>query len=98
MNPLGLFFGIERFQVKMGWAGSPHLSQQLRQELFYLWQQPKSRQAIASESVAWTQSVEEVRASGNLGDRPLIVLTAGKPYDRDPLLSNEEMERQNDLW
>jgi pimeloyl-ACP methyl ester carboxylesterase len=98
MNPLRLFLGIQRFQVEMGWAGSPHLSQQLRHELFYLRQQPKSQNAIASENAAWTQSIAEVRASGNLGGRPLIVLTAGKPYDRDPLLSKEQMERQNDLW
>lgn len=98
MNPLGLSLGIQRFKVEMGWAGSPHLSKQLRQELFYLRQQPKSRHAIASEGAAWTPSIAEVRASGNLGGRPLIVLTADKPYDRDPLLSNEQMERQNDLW
>ena len=33
-----------------------------------------------------------------MGDRPLIVLTAGKPYSPDPLLTTEEMDRQNNLW
>jgi hypothetical protein len=46
------------------------------------------------DSTSW----EQVKAAGNLGDRPLIVLTAGKPYDPEPLLTNEQMERQNRLW
>jgi carboxypeptidase C (cathepsin A) len=33
-----------------------------------------------------------------LGNRPLIVLTAGKPYDPDPLLSKEESDQQNNMW
>jgi hypothetical protein len=50
------------------------------------------------ESAAWAESVAELRGAGGFGDRPLIVLTAGKPYDPDPLLRKEQMERQNDLW
>lgn len=96
--PFRLYLGIQRFETAMGWTGPSQLSQHLRQELSYLRQQPKSRHEFASENAAWTESIAEVRASGNLGDRPLIVLTAGKPYDRDSLLTNEQMERQNDLW
>jgi hypothetical protein len=48
----------------------------------------------AADSTSWDQ----VRSAGNLGDRPLIVLTAGKPYDPDPLLSKEQSDGQNDMW
>jgi hypothetical protein len=48
----------------------------------------------AADSTSWGQ----VRSAGNLGDRPLIVLTAGKPYDPDPLLGKEQSAKQNDLW
>jgi hypothetical protein len=28
----------------------------------------------------------------------LIVLTAGKPYDPDPLLTKQGMDKQNNMW
>jgi hypothetical protein len=43
----------------------------------------------AADSTSWGQ----VRSAGNLGDRPLIVLTAGKPYDPDPLLKNSRLSK-----
>jgi pimeloyl-ACP methyl ester carboxylesterase len=98
MTPLRLYFGIQRFEVAHGWSGSPYLSRDLREEVLYLRQQRKSRQAVASESNAFAESIKQVRSAGDLGDRPLIVLTAGKPYDPDPLLTTEQMDRQNDLW
>ena len=97
-GPLRVYLGIQRFEVAMGWAGRLVLPIDLRRELFYLGQQPKSRNAIASESVSRSESVTEVRAAGDFGDRPLIVLTAGRPYPPDPLLTKEQMERQNNLW
>ena len=51
-----------------------------------------------AENAAETTSWDQVRSAGDLGDRPLIVLTAGKPYDPDPLLSKEESDKQNDIW
>jgi hypothetical protein len=42
--------------------------------------------------------LDEVRSAGNLGDRRLIVLTSGKPYDPDPPLTKEEADKQNDVW
>jgi pimeloyl-ACP methyl ester carboxylesterase len=33
-----------------------------------------------------------------LGDRPLIVLTAGRPYEPDPLLSQEASDRLKEMW
>jgi hypothetical protein len=64
----------------------------------YLRQQEKFRNVVASENKAFAESIAQVRAAGNLGDRPLIVLTAGKPYYPDPLLTKEEMDKQNNIW
>jgi pimeloyl-ACP methyl ester carboxylesterase len=98
LTPLRLYLGIQRFEVAMGWAGRLVLPTELCRELLYLQQQPKTRNAIASESDSRAQSVTEVRKAGDFGDRPLIVLTAGIPYPPDPLLNKEQMERQNNLW
>jgi hypothetical protein len=53
---------------------------------------------VASESTAFAGSTAQVRGAGNLGDRPLIVLTAGMLYPPDPLLTKDEMDKQNSLW
>jgi pimeloyl-ACP methyl ester carboxylesterase len=106
LTPLRIHFGIQRLQMAIGW-GTPSygvlqstrdFSTEFRQELLYLRQQEKFRNAVASESKAFAESIVQVRGAGNLGDRPLIVLSAGKPYPLDPLLTKEEMERQNNLW
>ena len=46
--------------------------------MFYLALQRKFIDAAASERESLSESVDEVRTAGNLGDKPLIVLTAGK--------------------
>jgi pimeloyl-ACP methyl ester carboxylesterase len=106
LTPLRIHLGIQRLQVATGW-GTPNygvlrstrnLSKEFRQELLYLRQQEKFQNAVASEIRAFAESIAEVRSAGNLGDRPLIVLTAGKPYDPDPLLTKDEMDKQNNLW
>ena len=68
------------------------------EELLYLQQETKYRNAIDSEARVDKQSAAQARAAGNMGDRPLIVLTAGKPYDPDPLLSKEDMDKLNNMW
>ena len=98
MTPIRVYLGLQRLELAMGWSGSSHLSKEQRQELSYLRQQSKARKAIVSESAAWPHGVAEVRSAGGFGDRPLIVLTAGKPYDPDPLLTKEQMDRQSDMW
>jgi pimeloyl-ACP methyl ester carboxylesterase len=106
LSPFRVHLGIERLQVDTGWgnpsygllAASRSLSKEYRQELLYLRQQRKFQDAVVKESQAFAESGAQARAAGNLGDRPLIVLTAGKPYPPDPLLSKAQMDRQNDLW
>jgi pimeloyl-ACP methyl ester carboxylesterase len=106
LMPLRIRLGIQRLQVATGW-GTPsygvlrstrEFSREYRQELLYLRQQEKFQNAVASEIKAFAESIAQVRAAGNLGERPLIVLTAGKPYPPDPLLTKEEMEKQDNLW
>jgi pimeloyl-ACP methyl ester carboxylesterase len=98
LTPFLIHFGIERFKVAAGWETSTSISKDLQQELLYLQQQTKSRNAIALEDKVSADSVAQVRAAGNLGNRPLIVLTAGKPYDPDPLLTKQDMDKQNNMW
>jgi pimeloyl-ACP methyl ester carboxylesterase len=98
LTPCQIRLGIQRFQTAVGWDEPGPLSKDLRQELLYLEQQTKSRNAVVSEDKASSRSWDQVRQVGNLGDRPLIVLTAGKPYEPDPLLTRQEMDSQADMW
>jgi hypothetical protein len=56
-------------------------------------QQDKVAKAVAAEINAFQESILEVRRAGALGDRPLIVLTAANPYDPDPILTREQVEK-----
>lgn len=98
LTPLLIHLGIQRLVVARGWNMPTYLSKDLQQELFYLQQQTKHRQAVEAEGDASSQSAAQARAAGNLGDRPLIVLTAGKPYEPDPLLTKADMDRQYNMW
>jgi pimeloyl-ACP methyl ester carboxylesterase len=50
---------------------------ELREELIYLELDPKYSKTILSEESSFDDSAGEVRAAGTLGDKPVIVLTAG---------------------
>ena len=96
LAPLLFHLGVDRLKAAVGWDGHESLPRELRQELLYLNQ--RSETAGMAENAADSTSWDQVRSAGNLGDRPLIVLTAGKPYDPDPLLSKEQSDKQNDMW
>ncbi len=53
--------------------------------------QPECLAAGWSSGIMTEENGRQARAAGGLGDRPLIVLTAGKPFltPRDPLLAND---------
>jgi pimeloyl-ACP methyl ester carboxylesterase len=89
LTPLTLHLGIDRLKTAVRYDG-------LGQEYFYLEERTDAAAMAENEvdSISWQQA----KAAGNLGDRPLIVLTAGKEYDPDPLLTNEQTERENRLW
>ncbi len=96
LSPLRIHLGINRLNTAVGWDGHASLPKELREELLYLdrWSEDAGMTENAADSASW----DEVRSAGDLGDRPLIVLTAGEPYDPDPLLTKEEMDKQNDIW
>lgn len=96
LTPLLFHLGIDRLSTAVGWDGHESLPKELRQQLLYLNQ--RSEDAGTAENAADCISWDQVRSAGDLGDRPLIVLTAGKPYDPDPLLSKKESDKQNDMW
>ena len=60
----------------------------LRRQMVRAVIQPKSRDAAQAELLAFDESAEQARQSGNLGEMPLIVLTAGKE-SRPELLPEE---------
>jgi pimeloyl-ACP methyl ester carboxylesterase len=96
LSPLRIHLGINRLKTAVGWDGHASLPKELREELLYL--DRRSENAGMAENAADSTSWDQVRSAGDLGNRPLIVLTAGKPYDTDPLRSKEELNRQNDVW
>ena len=61
--------------------------------------QPKALAAESSMSLTAAQSWEQLKQFGSLGDRPLVVLTAGKSEwnPTDPTLAREAAEDQ-DVW
>jgi hypothetical protein len=67
------------------------------QPLELAWRQRRSRHSRARLRTSLFDGRVDC-ATGNLGDRPLNVLTAGKPYRPDPLLTKEDMDKQNNVW
>jgi pimeloyl-ACP methyl ester carboxylesterase len=78
-------------------AGPQSLSRDLREEINYFTWQPKALHAGSAEMQAFEESSAEVRAAQNLGDRPLIVLTAAKSQLSYSLSGKAEEEQQR-IW
>jgi pimeloyl-ACP methyl ester carboxylesterase len=97
--PLLIDVGVQRLAMKAG-LGPPvaYLTTEQMEELTYLNVQSKARQAISSEANHFEDSATEVRAAGNLRDRPLIVLSGGKDEDDDPALTQTDRDAQRNLW
>jgi pimeloyl-ACP methyl ester carboxylesterase len=71
-------------------------NQTLQDEMRYLSRQTKYVDAIASEAQSmFPEDADEVRASGTLGDKPLIVLSAGE-VDQPPVLPRGVRQRDVD--
>lgn len=94
-----IFFGIARLTV--GDEGMTKMSKEFRGQVKYLQLQAKFVDATAGEMQSFSESASEVRAAGKLGDRPLVVLTAGKPVDLKDLpkgVSQQEMQEFQKVW
>jgi pimeloyl-ACP methyl ester carboxylesterase len=100
LAPLLIRFGIARFsQRNQGEAAG--VSKEFGQEMLYLAMQPKFIDASASELGSFAESAIEVRASGNLGDKPLVVLTAGKSADASQVpagFPKKEFDDFHEVW
>jgi pimeloyl-ACP methyl ester carboxylesterase len=93
-------FGIARF-AQRNQGEAPGVSKEFGKEMLYLQRQPKFIEASASELGSFVESAKEVRAAGNLGDKPLVVLTAGKSADPSQLpagFPKKEFDDFHEIW
>ncbi|HKW34617.1 MAG TPA: alpha/beta hydrolase [Candidatus Acidoferrum sp.] len=99
LMPVLIFFGIAR--LTSGDEGESKLSKDFRDKMKYLQLRTKFIDAALSEIKSFSESAEEVRRTGNLGARPLVVLTAGKDLEAKDLpkgVSVEEMRDFRKTW
>lgn len=73
-------FGIAR-AVSARTGRNLRLPPGLAEELTYLELQKKYADAVLAEESSLDDSIDQVRGAGNLGSKPLIVLTAGESVD-----------------
>jgi len=90
LAPALVYLGIARLQDDT--AGLTFLSPEDRREALYLEVQTKFYKAEWSETESMPTSTQQVRASGNLGDKPLIVLTAGKVEEAPPGFPQKDLD------
>jgi len=100
LAPILIFFGITRL---MGGEKDPtgKLPQDFVKKVNYLQMQTKFVEATASEIGSFETSAAEVKAAGNLGDRPLVVLTAGRSADPKllpPGIDKKDIEELQRIW
>lgn len=97
-GPFRRFFGIARFQVHFT-AQSPQMPRRFWEEFFYLRQRSRYQQTLDSEVQSLPESSAELRTLSDLGDRPLIVLTAGKMiFTPEPFLTKEIEDKIRNTW
>lgn len=99
LMPILIFFGIARLTADDD--ADNKLSKEFRDKMKYLQLQTKFIDAAFSEIKSFSQSADEVRHTGNLGDRPLVVLTAGKDLEAKDLpkgISVEDMREFRKTW
>ena len=100
LAPLLIRFGIARFSQR-NQGEAPGVSKEFGKEMLYLQMQPKFIDASAAEMGAFAESANEVRAAGTLGDKPLVVLTAGKSADASQLpagFPKKEFDDFHEVW
>jgi hypothetical protein len=69
----------------------------MKDELRYLTLEPQFVHAIVAETLAFDESAQQAHAAGALGDKPLIVLTAGRSLNL-PDMSPAEMQAFRTVW
>jgi pimeloyl-ACP methyl ester carboxylesterase len=97
--PYLLFFGVARYSLSREYDS--RLPHDFQDEIRYLQLQPKFLEATGGEFHSFEDSALEVHRAGKLGDRPLVVLTAGKNPDPKLLpksISAKDMEEFHEIW
>ncbi|MFZ0212483.1 MAG: alpha/beta hydrolase [Candidatus Acidiferrales bacterium] len=88
--PVLFHLGVARFFLATDRTPLPeHMDAGLR----YLLLKPPHVQAMIGEELASAESAEQVRESGNLGDKPLVVLTAGIGHTPASVELEQELTR-----
>jgi hypothetical protein len=100
IQPVMLRLGLLRLMGNPG-AGRPfglaNLTQPQQQELIFLSNNPSTAQT-EGEGCVLDESMAEVRASGNFGNRPLFVLTGSTPFRAPSPQYAKATEALNDYW
>ena len=91
------------FQLHLGWArltadrDAPDFwPRAFREEEEFLTLPTKHQFAVIDDQVFPTLSAAEVRTAGNLGDRPLMVLTATRQDDIPPEIPPKDAQAEED--
>lgn len=96
-GPFMLHLGIERFMVYFT-QQSEQMPQLFWEEYLYLSQKPGFQETVASEIQSLPDSSSALQAV-NLGNRPLIVLTAGKmTFTPQPFLTKETEDKLRNVF
>jgi hypothetical protein len=100
MKPVMLDLGMLRLMGNPG-SGRPegidYLQPEQQRELSFLSKNPEA--VRGGEGCELNEGLDEVRASGDFGDRPLIVLTTSKPFRAPPGGQYEHVTAQlNEYW
>jgi pimeloyl-ACP methyl ester carboxylesterase len=96
LAPFRIYLGIARLMDND--AVPPYLSVDDWKEMRYLELQMKFYSAAWSELDSFAASANQVRATGNLGDKPLIVLTAAKVVPPPRGLPQKEFDDIQNKW
>jgi len=96
LMPLALHTGVVRLMLR---SESRQLTwpPDFVEELVYLQCRKGFIETSAAELNSFEESANQTRNSGNFGDKPLIVLTAGKTVD-SPSLPKKDMEEFQQVW
>jgi pimeloyl-ACP methyl ester carboxylesterase len=105
LAPFLIRFGVARFQQRNQSQG-PGVVRYGADHRVAIWARARifvrAVRVVASEMTLFSpESASEVRAAGNLGDKPLIVLTAGKNVDASQLpaeVPKKEMDDFHAIW
>jgi pimeloyl-ACP methyl ester carboxylesterase len=101
LAPLLLRLGVMRMMIRNMYAETG-ASRDILDELHYLNLQTKFIESTAAELAALNESANQVRRSGTLGDKPLIVLTAGRLRINETQMpkgvTRKDFEDLFDIW